>query len=157
MPDTIPAARIAQATGRAAPAEDLALAGFAALYLDFLRATMEADDPAAHPLVWTYALFSDLAEGAPALALDAVLACLARCETAEEVAFLAAGPLEDLIAENGAAVIDRIEAEAVENPRMRFALSGVWPPDGGPALFWARVRAARGTGPDIDRGDPLPG
>ncbi|TCP42972.1 DUF6869 domain-containing protein [Rhodovulum marinum] len=156
MTDTIPGPLIARAMGRTDPAEDLALAGFAALYLEFLRATMEADDPAAHPLVWTYALFSELAEGAPALAFDAFLACLARCETAEEVAFLAAGPLEDLIAGNGAAVIGRIEAEAAENPRMRFALSGVWPPDGGPALLWARVRAARGSGPDIDRGDPLP-
>jgi hypothetical protein len=43
----------------------------------------------------------------------------------EALAFVAAGPLEDLLKKHGLAVIDRIENECNENNRLRMALSGV--------------------------------
>jgi hypothetical protein len=43
----------------------------------------------------------------------------------EALAFVAAGPLEDLLKKHGPAVIDRIEDECRENDRLRMALSGV--------------------------------
>ena len=43
-----------------------------------------------------------------------------------EVGLVAAGPLEDLLTMYGKDFIDRIETEAVTNPKLRDALSGVW-------------------------------
>jgi uncharacterized protein DUF6869 len=43
----------------------------------------------------------------------------------EALAFVAAGPLEDLLKKHGLDVIDRIENECKENDRLRMALSGV--------------------------------
>jgi hypothetical protein len=83
---------------------------------------------------------------------------LASAETVWQVVMLAAGPLEDLIAEHGAAFIDRIEHEAGHSARFRFALTGVWPQGNRQRAVWARVEAARAeamaTG--IDAGGPLP-
>ena len=39
---------------------------------------------------------------------------------------LAAGPLEDLLANHGAAFIERVEAEASRSPAFRMLLGGVW-------------------------------
>lgn len=44
----------------------------------------------------------------------------------EALAYVAAGPLEDLLKKHGLAVIDPIEEEARQNDRLRLALSGVW-------------------------------
>lgn len=83
---------------------------------------------------------------------------LAAAETVWQVVMLAAGPLEDLIAEHGAAVIDRIEREARHSARFRFALTGVWPQGNGETPVWARVEAARAAAmpTGIDAGGPLP-
>lgn len=55
---------------------------------------------------------------------------------------LAAGPLEDLIAYHGSALIDRIELEARRNPNFNLLLGGVWQNDATPEV-WKRVEAAR--------------
>ena len=39
---------------------------------------------------------------------------------------LAASPTEDFLADHGPAVIDRVEAEALSNPRFKLLLGGVW-------------------------------
>ncbi len=69
---------------------------------------------------------------------------------------LAAGPLEDLIANHGEAFIARIEQLARRSPRWRFILSGVWPQGKHDTEVWRRIEAARRGGPDMDAGDPLP-
>lgn len=51
---------------------------------------------------------------------------------------IAAGPLEDFIARHGTRVIDVLEAEAAQNPRLRRTLAGVWQ-NVTPASVWARV------------------
>jgi hypothetical protein len=44
----------------------------------------------------------------------------------EALAYVAAGPLKDLLKKHGSAVIDWIEEESRLNDRLRLALSGVW-------------------------------
>lgn len=83
---------------------------------------------------------------------------LAAAGTVWQAVMIAAGPLEDLIAEHGAAVIDRIEREARQSPRFCFALTGVWPQGNQRSPVWARVEAARAAAKarGIDAGGPLP-
>jgi len=83
---------------------------------------------------------------------------LAGAETVWQVVMLAAGPLDDLIADHGDAAIERIEREARHSARFRFALTGVWPQDNGKTPIWARVEAARAAAmpSGIDAGGPLP-
>ena len=155
----IPRPLVAAALGvspDALPPGDLPVARLAERWLGWLAAAEGAEAPDALPDFWTDVLLARLANEAPDLCLFAVLAVLARCETPDQVAHLAAGPLEDLLHRNGAAVIGRIEAEAQANPRLRLALSGV-APDGSPgALLWQRVQAARGGEPGLDDGAGLP-
>ena len=51
---------------------------------------------------------------------------------------VAAGPLENVIAEHGSVVIDEVERIALDNPAFREALALVWPRDT-PADIWGRV------------------
>ena len=44
----------------------------------------------------------------------------------EALAYVAAGPLEDLLKRYGLEVMERIEQESSQNPRLQPALSGVW-------------------------------
>ena len=55
---------------------------------------------------------------------------------------LAAGPLEDLLAHHGAAVVAQVEAEAKSNPRFSLLLGGVWQ-NQMPDHVWSRVQASR--------------
>lgn len=96
--------------------------------------------------------------GYPEEAWTFIRKALAGAETVWQVVMLAAGPLEDLIAEHGEAVIERIEREARHSARFRFALTGVWPQGHGHNPIWARVEAARAASmaTGIDAGGPLP-
>jgi hypothetical protein len=81
--------------------------------------------------------------------LDAVWpVVLAIIEKANDGALgsVGAGILEDMLRRDGAAAIDRVEAEAARDPRFRFALSHVWRGKM-PANLWDRVVAARGEEP----------
>ena len=60
------------------------------------------------------------------VAWPAILEILQRASTEDQVAVLAAGPLEDLLAFHGPEFIDRVECEAARNPRFRQLLGGVW-------------------------------
>lgn len=137
------------------PPGDLPITRLAERFLGFLTATQAAETPEKHPEFWTYLLVSALCEREPDLALDLVIAALPLCDISEMVATLAAGPLEDLLSQNGAEVIDRVEEAAGQSPRFRFALSGVWP-EGNKGLLWARIAAAQGDGPTLDDNAPLP-
>ena len=56
----------------------------------------------------------------------------------QTLADLAAGPLEDLIADFGAQYIEQIEDLARKDARFNHLLGGVWQ-RGGPKDIWARV------------------
>lgn len=155
----IPRTLVAEALGvspETLPPGDLPVARLAERWLGWLAAADGAEAPEAMPDYWTDVLFARLAGGAPGLCLDAVLAVLARCDTADQVAHLAAGPMEDLLHRSGGAVIDRIEAEAPGNPRLRLALSGVAADGSAGTALWGRVQAARGGDAGLDDGAPLP-
>lgn len=155
----IPRDLVAQILGvspDALPPGDLPVARLAERWLGYLRATLPDDAPQDHPDFWTFSLLVDLAREAPDLCLDVVLAALPLCQTPEELALVAAGPLEDVITEHGAAVIARIELEAPGNARLRLALSGVWPQGSAGTALWSRVQAARGGDAGLDDGADLP-
>ena len=155
----IPRTLVAEALGvspDALPPGDLPVARLASRWLGWLSAAEGSEAPEALADYWTDVLFARLAGGVPGLCLDAVLAVLARCATPDQVAHLAAGPLEDLLHRSGGAVIDRIEAEAPDNPRLRLALSGVAPEGSAGTALWGRVQAARGGDAGLDDGAPLP-
>lgn len=155
----IPRALVAEALGveqDALPPGDLPLERFAARFLSYLRAGDGENVPIDHPDEWTWALFDDLVHLHPDLGLAATRVALAACESPEDVANVAAGPLEGLIAEHGPALIDQIEALAETAPRFAYALTGVWRQGNSGSLLWARVEAARRDVPALDDGAPLP-
>ena len=45
---------------------------------------------------------------------------------------------------------------AARAPRLGYALTGVWPPEQGAALLWARVRALTAEVAALDDGAPVP-
>lgn len=161
VPDAaIPRAVVADALGvdeAALPPGDLPLDRLAARFLAYLRAG-DDDTPAPpdHPDAWTFALMDDLTRDHPGLGLAAACAALAACDSPDDVALVAAGPLEDLLTANGAAVIGAVEARAATAPRLAYALTGVWPPENGAPLLWARLRALTADIPALDDGAPLP-
>lgn len=93
-----------------------------------------------HPLWWALERFMDSDTDAEDIWL-AVLHILARSPPDEVLAVLAAGPLEDLVHENGDAFIDRIELRARQDPAFRQLLNGVW--ESGTPEVWLRVEQAR--------------
>ena len=132
------------------------LSRLATRYLAFLDRSQSADAPGQAEDAWTDALLETLATDRPALCMDAILAALAACTTAEQAALIAAGPLERLLEANGPAIIDAIEARAPQTPRLVFALTGVWRPEQANPLLWARIDALTETTPGLDSGAPLP-
>jgi hypothetical protein len=77
----------------------------------------------------------------PEDAWQIILAVLSLRPKDNVVGMLAAGPLEDLIDDNGAEFIERIEEEARKSPAFRHLLGGVW--RSSTPEIWARVEKAR--------------
>lgn len=68
-----------------------------------------------------------------------VLEMIERAPNERMLAYIAADPLEDLIASHGCYVIDRVEDRALTDPKFRRALRGVWFPEGVDERVAARV------------------
>src|SRR4051812_24552741 len=64
--------------------------------------------------------------------------------TQEQIAVLAAGPVEDLLTRHGPAYIDRVETEARQRSKFRYLLGGVWGWSSMKKDVWERVARARG-------------
>lgn len=62
--------------------------------------------------------------------------------TIEQAAFFAAGPVEDILGQHGDDFIDRLEAAAGTQPRMRLFVAGVWRGRMSDAI-WGRLVALR--------------
>ena len=84
----------------------------------------------------------DVVHDDPEVAWPAILQILQRELTEDQIAVLAAGPLEDLLAVHGSEFIDRVESEAAPNPRFNHLLGGVWQNEMEPEI-WQRVHKAR--------------
>jgi hypothetical protein len=87
--------------------------------------------------------FDGAARQAPEVAGQAIVALSRQALTEEQIAVLAAGPLEDLLAYHGTAFIDRVEKEARVYPAFRHLLGGVWRSSIAEPV-WHRVEAIRG-------------
>jgi hypothetical protein len=82
-----------------------------------------------------------------------VVLAISRCETeleTEVLAFVAAGPLEDIICKAGPEFIDRVEHEAKFNRQFGRLLTGVWPTRAQPAIRERIVRFCRAFPNPID-------
>jgi hypothetical protein len=90
-------------------------------------------------LYWSYDALDAVVRREPDPALDIILAILRADQSDTTYANLSAGPLEDLLAFHGPAMIDRIEAEAARNPEFRRLLGGVWKNQMSEEI-WARVQ-----------------
>ena len=131
--------------------DGLSISQFAGLYLAHVSASTA---PArAEALGWTFDVMDALVARHPDLALDAILHSIAIATTAKDIGIMAAGALEDLVAQNGEHVIARIEQTAQNSKRFRYALFGVWPQGRKDTHVWARIAKARGAGPDMDKGE----
>src|SRR5690242_14854176 len=96
-----------------------------------------------YPLWWAINRFME--KMTPAWAEEcwkAILEVLSQQPPPEVLAVLAAGPLEDLIDDQGQAFIERIERQAALDPAFRHLLGGVW--ESGSPDVWSRVQKARG-------------
>ena len=76
------------------------------------------------------------------VAWSATLQILQRELTEDQMAVLAAGPLEELLTVHGPGFIDRVESEADRNPRFNHLPGGVWQNEMEPEI-WQRVQKAR--------------
>ena len=64
----------------------------------------------------------------PQLCLESIITVLGRIQgsSSKLLAVLAAGPLEDLLVENGSVVVDQVEVLARRSPEFRLLLNGAW-------------------------------
>ncbi|HTS17084.1 MAG TPA: hypothetical protein VMP11_05880 [Verrucomicrobiae bacterium] len=87
-------------------------------------------------------LMMDAVHDVPETVWPAILKILEHELTPDQIADLAAGPMEDLLAQHGARFIERVEAEAQRNPRLNHLLGGVWKSSMTEEI-WERVQKAR--------------
>lgn len=71
-----------------------------------------------------------------------ILEVLGRDPPDQVIAVLAAGPLEEYLAQGGDQVIGRVETQAGKDPKFRHLLGGVWKNSMSDEV-WARVQACR--------------
>jgi hypothetical protein len=87
-------------------------------------------------------LMMDAVRDVPETVWSAILKILQHELTDDQLASLAAGPLEDLLADHGIQFIERVEREAEQNPRFNRLLGGVWRSHMSDEI-WGRVQKAR--------------
>ncbi len=76
---------------------------------------------------WASRRVDEIVRNEPNQALELTLMLLKKAGDDDRVlAYIAAGPLEDLLKRHGIQVIKRIEKEADGDSRLQLALSGVW-------------------------------
>jgi hypothetical protein len=84
----------------------------------------------------------DEADEEPDITWHAILEILKMSLSEDQLALLAAGPLETVLSKHGTSLIDRVEQEARNNSKFNHLLGGVWR-QGKPEEVWSRVEKAR--------------
>jgi hypothetical protein len=87
---------------------------------------------------WAWEVLQDMVADEPHKAFDLVLKLLQAASTKEEISFVAAGPLEDLLNYYGLKIIDKVKEEVRLNKRLRYAISMTIV--GGSAITSVRLR-----------------
>jgi hypothetical protein len=75
---------------------------------------------------WAFGTVCDLVRSDPEKAWELTRILVQKAESNAALAYVAAGPLEDLLEIHGPAVIDRVEDESRKHASVRLPLSGVW-------------------------------
>jgi hypothetical protein len=99
----------------------------------------------------------EMIEAAPAAVLTLLFAALEQCRSVGQVSALAAGPLEELLQRNGAAVIGALQEAAASSATVRYSISGTWARDRIAPEVWARLVTAVAQGPVMDADSRTPG
>lgn len=113
----------------------------------------EPDTPRYDENFWVGDCMDTIVTEEPELGFELILRALAHFKNSPEIAYLAAGPLENLVRSSGTQMIDRIEREAAVNEKFRFLLSGIWGESGTDPGVWRRIQKAVEGGPWLDE-DP---
>ena len=96
---------------------------------------------------WAEDEMRDVIHADPEIAWEVVKELVARAPDDSILAFVAAGPLENLICAHPDTVIDRVERRAAENARFRKALRAVWGWNRMPGAIRDRLDAAVASEP----------
>ena len=112
-----------------------------ALYFEGYRRTVEHDDgpDLLDEVDQTSMWFQMWSIGDPERLWPIVTALIDRAPDEGTLFYVAAGPLEDLVRNHGARLVDRLADRAEANPRFRMALKGVWGWDLMPAVMRDRL------------------
>lgn len=97
------------------------------------------DDATVNGAWWAVELMFAWERGSPDRAWPVILELVAHSNDNRDLGVVAAGPMEDVLAFNGPAVIDRVEERAREDRRFQLMLSGVWRFQIAPDI-WERVQ-----------------
>lgn len=111
---------------------------------DLAGRTAVADDH-----LWAIERVDDMVRQEPEASWRLIMELFLRSASDYQLACLASGPLETLLAVRGGDFIDRIEHIALTNDRFRETLVGVWK-NQIPEDVWSRIEKARGI-PCIDK------
>ncbi|MGD8455458.1 MAG: DUF4339 domain-containing protein [Anaerolineales bacterium] len=94
-------------------------------------------------LWWVWEKLYRLAEHVPQTAFEVIVQITILDPPDEVLNYVGAAPLENLLALHGEAMIEKIEGEAKQNPRLRTCLAGVWRSTISDEV-WERVKKAVG-------------
>lgn len=114
------------------------LTAFAESWIAFMKAPENSEEYKA--LFWVFDREYDLMNEEPEEIWRFILKVLSLNNSIETQEVLSAGPLEDLLAKHGGAMIDRVEKEAKSNPLFAKLLGGVWQ-NSMTDEVWERVQA----------------
>ncbi len=103
------------------------------------RWAYEVDDPKRDEFEWVDEFEYVATHEIPEVGLKLILAILTLEPSSHLIKVLAAGPLEDLLANHGEKIIEKVESEAKTNSKFALLLSGVWK-NSIPDKIWGRVQ-----------------
>lgn len=86
----------------------------------------------------------EITEDHPGMLLGLAVAAIDACETPQDAAYVAAGPLENAVVKHGPLLIDKIETLARRSAKFRYFLSAIWGERSADPKVWARVCKAVG-------------
>jgi hypothetical protein len=96
---------------------------------------------------WANDCVFEMEEEHPEHLLALVIAAIDACETLEDLSYIAAGPLENMVVKHGPRVISDIERLASKSAKFRYALSGIWSQGGSVDKgVWERIGLAVARG-----------
>ena len=91
----------------------------AEVYLRYFQSKRQQDQ-------WSVKEVDTLVGQSPEAGWELTKALVGQSRSDAELAYIAAGPLEDLLRKHGPALIDTIANQAQNNERLQLALSGAW-------------------------------